>query len=93
MRDDAVLGRASEALFVILLQTLVGWSASISTQLAASSDAQCWMNHLWTEQVLLLLLLLLLQMSWITVLRHHTVAGHFTKSKYKTMTQLNADVC
>ena len=24
---------------------------------------------------------------------HHTVAGHFTKSRYKTVAQLNADVC
>jgi len=24
---------------------------------------------------------------------HHTAAGHFTKSRYKTVAQLNADVC
>ena len=43
--------------------------------------------------VLLLLLLLLLQMSWITVLPSHSSGGHFTKSRYKTVAQLNADVC
>ena len=42
---------------------------------------------------LLLLLLLLLQISWIRVLPSHSRGGTLQKSRFKTVAQLNADVC
>ena len=43
--------------------------------------------------LLSLVLLLLLQMSWIRVLPSHSCGGTLQKSRYKTVAQLNADVC
>ena len=45
------------------------------------------------DALVLLLLLLLLQVSWIRVLPSHSCGGTLQKSRYKTVAQLNADVC
>jgi len=52
------------------------------------------MVHQHTANVNVLLLLLLLQMSWIRVLPiTYMCGGTLQKSRFKTVVQLNADVC
>jgi len=47
----------------------------------------------WVSGRKVFLLLLLLQISWIRVLPSHSRGGTLQKSRFKTVAQLNADVC